>query len=269
MTLKKNLKIRMILLALLGGLTACGQKGFNKPTLQLTSSTADTVGFAMVEDKAAGKLNSSVVSSGVIKPTIYYFPIFNEDENLCGTKKNLLATNGAVLAQVCSRTYEECALQGSCAIVQKTKLRAFNIANRVNGQDHFFETTNTACKFGYGVKSSCLDPFYTVAADLKIYTPGDVIYIPNLRGLNLPNGSKHNGYFIVRDTGRAIVGEGRFDFFSGYFSWRDNENPFTKIGLGDKNTHLRFYKINGPLAKAVLENRDFPNLPNQSINTLP
>jgi hypothetical protein len=84
-----------------------------------------------------------------------------------------------------------------------------------------------------------------------------------LRGLELPNGDIHHGYFIVRDTGRAILGEGRFDFFSGYFSWKNDENPFKKIGLGDKKTRLRFFKIKGATAQAVLKNRDFPNLPTQ------
>lgn len=216
------------------------------------------------ETTTTSPAKQDIVSSGTIKPTVYYFPVINEDQTSCSAKTTLFGKNGEALTSVCKSTLATCAMQGSCAVVQNKKLRSFNISGRAQGRDRFFETTNSTCKYGFGVKSSCLDPFYSIAADLSIYRAGDVIYVPAIVGLPLPNGSKHNGYFIVRDTGRSIVGRGRFDFFSGFFSWNNPKNPFRKIGLGDKRTKLTFYKVTGETARAVLDVRDFPMVPPQS-----
>ena len=59
----------------------------------------------------------------------------------------------------------------------------------------------------------CLDPYYSVAADLDIYKLGTVVYVPSFVGVLLPSGVNHDGYFVVRDSGSSIKGYGRFDFF--------------------------------------------------------
>jgi len=249
-----------------GGVSACGPKGFSTQGRQyLPADLGESKVTDPGEDGSAdenGELGTpEVTGSGLIKPTVYYFPVINEDQKTCNSKVPLLGPKGEVLAQVCQSSLSSCSLQGACALIQNNTTRSFNINGRVLGRDRFFETTNTQCKFGFGVKKSCLDPFYTLAADLTIYQPGDVIYIPRVAGLRLPNGSKHNGYFIIRDTGRAIKGHGRFDFFSGYYGWKNSENPFIKLGLGSKSTQLPFYKISGPTAKFILASRGFPLLP--------
>ncbi|WP_413943366.1 hypothetical protein [Bdellovibrio sp. HCB-162] len=200
---------------------------------------------------------------GVLKPTVYYFYVVNEDKNTCSanTKVTMHGTGGKALLKVCPKTAEACGLQGSCAIVQKGVTRAFNVIGRVDGQDHFFEIEKNGCRFGYGVNSSCLDPFYTLAADLTIYKPGEVIYVPAVVGLELPDGSKHSGYFVIRDKGRGIIGRGRFDFFSGYFSWLDPKNPFNKLGLGDVKTNIPYYRVTGESAKKFLLSRKYPQIP--------
>lgn len=266
MNLKNSLKTTTMFF-LLGTFSACGPQGFDASTFEGGLDLNPDVSSAHL---LGGQQNSQdVASTGIVKPTIYYFPSINEDDSSCTANRSLTGKNGSPLARVCAKTIQACTLQGSCAVIQEDRLRTFNVIEEVRGQHLFFETTDDECKFGYGVESSCLDPFYTVAADLNIYDPGDVIYIPALRGLELPNGSKHNGFFIVRDKGNGIVGEGRFDFFSGYFSWKHEENPFTKMGLGDKNNRLRYYKIKGATAKAVRNHRDFPNLPENSIDIQP
>lgn len=198
---------------------------------------------------------------GVAKPTLYYFATFNEDESKC-TQDSMLHGRGATeILKVCKETLEQCGLQGSCAIIQNGNMRAFNVLDRVGGVDHFFEISKSECRFGYGVRQYCLDPFYTLAADLSIYKPGQVIYVPAIRGTQLPDGTKHSGYFVIRDQGRGIKGTGRFDFFSGTFSWRDSRNPFKKLGLGDTKTKVPYFKVSGKTARQVLEHRAFPKLP--------
>ncbi|WP_155722491.1 3D domain-containing protein [Bdellovibrio bacteriovorus] len=200
---------------------------------------------------------------GVLKPTVYYFAVLNEDKNKCAddAKRDLHGAGGKVLLKVCAKTWAACSLQGSCAVIQKGKTHTFNIIGRFEGQERFFEIEEDGCRYGYGVNSSCLDPFYTLAADLTIYKPGEVIYVPAVVGLQLPDGTKHNGYFVIRDKGRGIVGRGRFDFYTGYYSWLDNANPFKKLGLGDVKTNIPYFRVTGDVAKGVLERRAYPDLP--------
>lgn len=204
---------------------------------------------------------SDIAVKGHLRPTVYYFPVINEDKRKCVRDYILRGEDGEKILSLCEKTRASCRLQGSCAIIQGGKKRTFNIIGNFAGKDRFFETSKDVCRFGFGVKSSCLDPFYTLAADLSIYRPGDVIYVPIVRGIALPDGSKHSGYFIVRDTGRNILGKTRFDFFSGHIPWRDDENPFTKAGLANKANRFEFMKIKGEKAKAFSMQRSYPKLP--------
>ncbi|AHI06906.1 hypothetical protein BDW_12030 [Bdellovibrio bacteriovorus W] len=211
---------------------------------------------------------SEMDGPGVLKPTVYYFAVINEDTNGCSKdqKRTLYGAGGKKLLEICSKTMSACSLQGSCGIIQDGKLHTYNIIGKFNGQERYFEVDEEKCPFGYGVKSSCLDPFYTLAADLAIYKPGEVIYIPSIVGLELPDGSKHDGYFVIRDQGRAIKGRGRFDFFSGYMSWYDSQNPFKKVGLGNVKTNIPYFRISGRTAKKVLNERAYPLLPENVVN---
>lgn len=211
---------------------------------------------------------SEMVGPGVLKPTVYYFVIIDEDKStLCpaNTKRPLYGEGGKTLLKVCPKTAEACSLQGTCGVVQKGVTHTFNIIGNFQGQDRFFEIPHDGCRFGYGVRSSCLDPFYTLAADLTIYKPGEVIYIPAVVGLVLPDGSKHSGYFVIRDRGHGIKGLGRFDFFTGHYSWNNSKNPFKKLGLGDVKTNIPYFRIKGEAAKQVQEYRSYPDLPRHAV----
>lgn len=210
---------------------------------------------------------SEMIGPGVLRPTVYYYPIINEDEKGClgKEKRSLHGAGGKVLMKVCARTYAMCALQGTCGIVQNKVVHTFNIIGRFEGQDRFFEIPDDGCRFGYGVNSACLDPFYTLAADLTIYKPGEVIYVPAVVGLVLPDGSVHSGFFIIRDKGRGIKGLGRFDFFTGHYSWLNPENPFKKLGLGDVKTGIPYFRIKGEAAKRMQAHRAYPDLPRHAV----
>lgn len=92
-----------------------------------------------------------------------------------------------------------------------------------------------------GATGSCLVPFFSVAADLSIYPAGTIIKVPEIAGQTVylpPNAKpiKHPGYFIVGDTGSAIKGQNRFDFFTGSYEQRDRANVF---GRSSANPSLR------------------------------
>lgn len=211
--------------------------------------------------------SQAIESRGSIVPSVYFFATMNEDKKGCqdNQRREMWDPQGKVLNRVCPKTYAECELQGTCMVVRNGKRNLYNIHSKKGGRSRFFEMTYSQCRYGYGVQSSCLDPFYTVAADLSIYKPGDVIHIPGVVGATLPDGSKHSGYFVVRDKGKAIKGKGRFDFYSGFISWQDPRNPFVKLGLSDKRTRIVYYKIKGELAKRVRSHRGFPRLRQDTI----
>lgn len=232
------------------------------PDLQASPQTPD---FSVNPDHRAPPPQSDLSRAGTLKPTIYFFAKLNEDKSSCQRDINLRDGNGKILLRVCRTTAQTCGLQGSCAIVQDGQTHNLNILKKVAGEDRFFEIEPESCRFGFGVRSSCLDPFYTLAADLSLYKMGEVIYVPSVAGLVLPDGSKHNGYFVIRDQGRGIKGPGRFDFFSGSLSWRDRNNPFAKVGLSNVQTNVPYYRVGGETAARVLRARAYPQLPQKVV----
>jgi 3D (Asp-Asp-Asp) domain-containing protein len=54
---------------------------------------------------------------------------------------------------------------------------------------------------GLGARPYGLVPYRTIAVRSGGLKPGTVLFIPAARGLSLPNGRKHDGYFFVADTG--------------------------------------------------------------------
>ncbi|WP_413574803.1 hypothetical protein ACLVWU_11285 [Bdellovibrio sp. HCB290] len=218
----------------------------------------------VAQDRPAAK---DVVGTAKLKPTVYYFPIFDTEKTTCpdSQKVTLYGQGGKTIIKVCKKISDACGLQGSCSIKKNGKIRLLNILARIKGQNRYFEIDREECKYGYGVRTVCLDPFHTLAADLTIYKIGEVIYVPSVIGLILPDGSMHDGYFIIRDKGAGIMGRGRFDFYSGFMPWYDKTNPFNKIGLADKNTEVPYMRITGSKAKEVQVRRNYPSIPKENM----
>lgn len=203
-----------------------------------------------------------------ITPTIYFIADYSsDDQTQCSEKNEIrlrLNKNEIVSLNVCKKTMKGCALQGSCYIQYAGNKTLINYHKKVNGLVQFMIVDRKVCAHGFGdssdkqqsFKQMCLDPFYTVAADTVLYPLGTVIYIPSMRGIALPSGSFHDGYFIVRDSGGDIKGRGRFDFFSGDFGLNAN-NPFFDLGLGGES-NFEYLVVGEDEAKAVRERRQFP-----------
>lgn len=157
-------------------------------------------------------------------------------------------------------------MQGSCYIQVDGVKTMINYHKKVGDIVQFMLVDRSVCKFGLGNSSDgkqtfsamCLDPFYSVAADMAIYPLGTVVYIPSIRGISLPDGSIHDGYFVVRDSGQNIDGPGRFDFFTGDLSLNAS-NPFSNLGLGGASNYAYFI-VSGEEAQSVRVKRQFPLL---------
>lgn len=135
--------------------------------------------------------------------------------------------------QICAKFRSEVRMQGSGTMYGDKVLRYTGRTESARG-----------CPTARGARGTCLQPFISVAADRRYYRMGDIIEMPAMKGrkIDLPDGRQivHPGYFIVEDTGGAIKGPGRFDFFTGSFNPRSPLNDFgmrtsSGFSLADKN----------------------------------
>ena len=194
-------------------------------------------------------------------PTIYY--VVDENTFSCigqylnvsylGTERTSLYTpEGEFLEEVCTRFSKALAMEGT-GILKNGKT--------VNWAGNYKYSVVKTCKYGIGAQKLCLIPFYTIAADLKVYSLNDAIYIKEAQGLKLPDGTTHNGLFLVRDTGSAFVGVGdsRIDIFSG--TQPDYNNVFKDAGF-TLSVPLSGYILKDTEKEKALEffNKTFPEL---------
>lgn len=142
----------------------------------------------------------------------------------------VLTPNNEVLAQVCTRFLKVLMMEGS-GVLKDRGQGTVTVNWAGNGRFRVLDR----CTYGEGTKDYCLLPFYTIAADLKVHKPGEILYVPAAKGLKLPDGTTHLGFFEVRDTGSAFVGIGaqRVDLFIA--EQDDSNNVFRDAGFHHKN----------------------------------
>ena len=210
--------------------------------------------------------------SGIGIGTVYYLPVYGEKRNC--SKDQLSAVRDEqekVLTQLCKEEIYNCAMQGSCFYLGKEGVRLFAYKKMVKievpetkktiVQPRFrLNKSFTMCPQGMGAHNVCLDPYRSIAADPKFHKIGDVVYIPILKNQKLPDGEIHDGYMIVRDTGGAIKGEGRFDFFIGFDDYHGH--LFSKLNLADKkSSHFEYHLVPEEIAQKVRTARRYPLAP--------
>ncbi|WP_395022960.1 hypothetical protein [Dongia sp.] len=78
------------------------------------------------------------------------------------------------------------------------------------GSNRFVRLTSSD---GLGAKAYGLVPYRSIAVQSGRLKLGTVVYIPAARGLKLPNGQKHDGYFLVADIG--AMDENQIDLYTG------------------------------------------------------
>jgi 3D (Asp-Asp-Asp) domain-containing protein len=200
----------------------------------------------------------------LLSPSIYYKPTVHFDSAKCTQEelKDMVTPEGKVLTTICTKDFDRCLIEGSCFVDKAGVVRSFNYHSRIKDIPRFVEVDLRKCPFGYGVSSTCLDPYYTVAADLSIYKAGEVVFIPRLVGAPMPDGSTHDGYVIIRDRGARILGQGRFDFFTGFYNHASKENIIARLGFGDPYARFDYRMATEEEALATRERRGYPGLKN-------
>lgn len=227
-------RISQFMMLLCLGLTACGS------------------GVGVSTSEAKSKMS----------PTIYYLPVIDMEKETCAasTKKSLKDVKGQLLAKVCSNSFQGCAIQGSCYLKLKDQYKMINFARLVGGEHRFQLIKTSNCPYAYGFGNTCMDPYYSVAADQEYYPLGTVIYVDGVIGTILPDGTAHSGYFIVRDKGGGVNGAARFDFYTGTLHPYDMKNSLAAIGLGDPDNRFTFRVIKGAAADQFIRSRNYPSL---------
>jgi hypothetical protein len=225
-------------------------------------------------------------------PTIYHTPILFMKENTCKAEDRVpmrvYTGEGSQNLSVCKeKIYDECVRQGACIVGYqacngsecRNHTYYLNYKKGPAQQAKFKVYDFKNCPLGLGSNPQvCLDSFYSVAADARLLKVGSVIYVPAVRGLRLPDGSSHNGFFVVRDRGGAIKDRGataRFDFFIGTDSWQNTRNPLVRLRFSDQKTKFSFYIVRGATAELIRVQRNYPEMPEvkrtstfQRINTV-
>ncbi|MES3038280.1 MAG: murein transglycosylase [Bdellovibrionota bacterium] len=211
------------------------------------------------DGKSTSIKDIQALSNGNATPTIYYHPVYYTSKPGRNSGPDFLKDiNGVVLVKITKEQVAACGLQGSCSVVSGNKMRHYGVHKKVSGVWRFQERKELPCVYGLGPKNTCVDPFFSVAADLNIHPLGEVIFIKELEGKVLPTGEVHDGFLIVRDSGPK--GVDRFDFFTGFYNPNDPSNTFVQLGLDDPKNKFHYEKITGDAAQQVRSRRNFPML---------
>jgi 3D (Asp-Asp-Asp) domain-containing protein len=227
------------------------------------------------EPKKEKKENKPVAKEG--RGSVYYIPVITQVRR-CDEKAqvHMRDLSGQVLALLCKNEIADCAMQGSCYYSNGKDIKLFAYRKLVEIKDpqtgrkfseprFVINNEHARCPHGMGFRRICLDPYRSVAADMKFHKAGDVFYIPVLKGQILPNGEVHDGYVVVRDIGGAILGEGRFDFFIGFDSYVGH--VFSKLNLSNPNrSTFSYYKVPEDRAEEVRKLRAYPMVPSKVHN---
>lgn len=204
-----------------------------------------------------------VVAIPQLRPTTYFLaqekkirctgPYGRNSPNYTGAEKTVIRdVQGAAIATVCTRFSKVLNMEGSGILSDRGAGElTVNYAAKVGAEIRYRAITR--CHYGEGVRPNlCLLPYHTVAADNKVHKIDEILFIPKAEGLRLPDGSLHDGFFIVRDTGKAFVnvGPSRVDLFTGVDP--DNNNALLDAGFHHGNP-MEAYKVVGKSAQLVRE----------------
>ncbi|HZS39205.1 MAG TPA: 3D domain-containing protein [Polyangia bacterium] len=95
---------------------------------------------------------------------------------------------------------------------------------------------------GAGVQGRSLEPFRSIAVDPHVIPIGAPVYVPELVGLELPDGTRHDGCLRADDMGGAIK-QHKLDFFvESYFNFKFLELEQHPLGVGVQGRKLEPFR---------------------------
>lgn len=245
-------------------LIACGKKDSSSPkplgSVRPPITPSTTVTPSNPLPQAPMQMNRrEFVQIAPLLPTMYYVPKESNvscegrygGTNFSGREKSEVKDpQGVSIATVCTRFYRHLLMEGTAILSDRGQGEiAVNYGGIIAGERRYHRLGR--CVFGEGIKRDlCLLPYHTIAADNKVHKVGEIVFIPKAEGLALPDGTIHDGFFIVRDTGGAFNGVGaqRVDLFTGLDP--DYNNVFLKAGFNHTRP-MDAYKVQGESAEFI------------------
>ena len=137
---------------------------------------------------------------------------------------------GGVIAHTTKRFKRDLVKQGTGVLRDG---RTVYYVRRVRDESRF---RVTGSKFGIGSTGCPLIPYRTIAVDPRFVKLGSRVYIPQLKGAHLPDGTVHDGIFLARDRGHFRGAH--VDLFVGYGA--RGARPFIRKGYGSRS-HVKVY----------------------------
>jgi 3D (Asp-Asp-Asp) domain-containing protein len=132
---------------------------------------------------------------------------------------------GNVIAHTTRRFKRDLVRQGT-GILRDGRTLVYN--RRVDGESRF---RVTSAHFGLATNGCPLIPYRTIAVDPHFVQAGSKVYIPQLKGAKLPDGTIHDGMFVATDRGR-FHGK-HIDVFTG--TGPRSARPFIRRGYGSRS----------------------------------
>jgi 3D (Asp-Asp-Asp) domain-containing protein len=195
------------------GLMACGpsnvQSDFTQNDLSETARSPDFPS------------NPTALPVSAYLRNTHYYTLFEEDYSGAKTEE-VLSKDGNLIARVTPKYFSHLVIEGSGKLADG---RVINWAGEVNGKPRFYVTPSP---WGIGTRNCKLEPFRSVAVDRRVIPLGTLIYIDETKGMFLPNGKIHDGYWRAEDTGGAILRD-RVDLFIGRKRWN---SALSQQGIG-------------------------------------
>lgn len=190
--------------------------------------------------------NSNFKLLGNFAPTFYRIldesaPEWKNEERT----EELLTVNGAVIERVTPSFKKQLDIEGSGRLRDG---RIVNFQQKIDERWRYAVEANAP--FGLGVRGYKLVPYRSLAVDPELISPGTVLFLPALEGIQLPSGEIHDGFMFAHDVGQSIKGN-RIDVFVGYES--DVDNTFTRSGRIEDMDPVELYEVDPSTASQLNE----------------
>jgi len=150
----------------------------------------------------------------------------------------LLDARGRVIARTHPRFRRDLVMEGGGRLLDG---RTVMFHKRINGENRFRVSRS---KYGIDSRGCALQPWRTVAVDPRFVRLGSTVYIPQLKGAVLPDGTIHDGMFMANDRGHFRGAH--VDIFVG--SGPKGSRPFARKGYGSRS-HVTVYVTNERLRR--------------------
>lgn len=166
----------------------------------------------------------------------YYWLIDESSLRYRGPRTSVLRdAHGKVIARTSWWFRHDLRMEGSGRLRDG---RVVTYLREIGGESRYRVTSSA---FGDGIGKCPLVPYRTIAVDPRLISLGAKVYIPELKGTVLPDGTTHDGMFIAND--RAPFRGMHIDVFTG--AGPRASRPFARKGYKSKS-HVTAYVVEPP-----------------------